>query len=61
MPDTSYLEWPFLEDHHRKLALDLDRWAAETLPAITDTKAAHKELDQPMVAYTKIWMCARFA
>lgn len=29
MADTSFLDWPFLEDHHRALARDLDLWAAE--------------------------------
>ena len=29
MADTSFLDWPFLEDHHRTLARDLDAWAAE--------------------------------
>ena len=31
MVDTSYLEWPFMEPHHRALALELDRWAAENI------------------------------
>jgi acyl-CoA dehydrogenase len=26
MSDTSYLDWPFLEDRHRKLKVDLDSW-----------------------------------
>jgi acyl-CoA dehydrogenase len=29
MSDTSYLDWPFFEPHHRELAAALDRWAAE--------------------------------
>ena len=29
MADTSFLDWPFLEDHHRTLARELDAWAAE--------------------------------
>ena len=29
MADTRYLDWPFLEPHHRELALALERWAAE--------------------------------
>jgi acyl-CoA dehydrogenase len=28
MADTSFLDWPFLEVHHRALAHDLDDWAA---------------------------------
>jgi acyl-CoA dehydrogenase len=27
MADTTYLDWPFFDAHHRQLALDLDRWA----------------------------------
>ena len=27
MPDATYLDWPFLEDHHRALAVDLRAWA----------------------------------
>ena len=27
MSDTSYLDWPFFEDRHRRLARDLDAWA----------------------------------
>lgn len=29
MPDVTYLDWPFLEDHHRTLAKDLRAWAEE--------------------------------
>lgn len=28
MADTSYLDWPFLDDRHRQLARELDAWAA---------------------------------
>ncbi len=31
MSDTDYLEWPFLEDDHRQLAGDVDRWARQEL------------------------------
>ncbi|MCX7864899.1 MAG: acyl-CoA dehydrogenase family protein, partial [Novosphingobium sp.] len=31
MPDESYLDWPFLEDHHRALARELKAWAAAHL------------------------------
>lgn len=31
MSDRSFLDWPFLEPHHRELALTLDTWAAEAL------------------------------
>jgi acyl-CoA dehydrogenase len=36
MPDTSFLTWPFFEDHHRKLATDLSRWAAENVAGLVD-------------------------
>jgi acyl-CoA dehydrogenase len=29
MADTSYRDWPFLEDRHREFALRLEAWAAE--------------------------------
>lgn len=29
MPDTSYLDWPFLEPRHRELAQALDTWATQ--------------------------------
>ncbi len=31
MADTSYLQWPFLDDHHRRLASQVDAWAAHHL------------------------------
>ncbi len=31
MPDTSYLDWPFLEQRHKELALSLDRWATANI------------------------------
>ena len=45
MSDKTFLDWPFLEDHHRDLARDLDQWASENIPAITETEAAHADLD----------------
>jgi len=43
--DRSFLDWPFLEDHHRTLAADLDTWATRTLPAIVDAPGAHDDVD----------------
>jgi len=31
MPDRSFLEWPFFDDGHRRLADDLERWCAAEL------------------------------
>jgi acyl-CoA dehydrogenase len=31
MADTSYLQWPFFEPHHRQLAQHLEAWASEHL------------------------------
>ena len=33
MADRSFLSWPFFDDGHRRLADELDRWAARELPA----------------------------
>ncbi|MFK7957398.1 MAG: acyl-CoA dehydrogenase family protein [Lysobacterales bacterium] len=46
MSDKSYLQWPFLEDHHRELAASLDEWAYAELPAITDVHDAHTDVDE---------------
>ena len=32
MPDRSFLDWPFLDDHHRLLAADLEAWCLDNLP-----------------------------
>jgi acyl-CoA dehydrogenase len=31
MSDTRYLDWPFLADHHRTLARELDAWASANI------------------------------
>jgi len=31
MPDRTYLNWPFFEDHHRKLAADIESWCAREM------------------------------
>ena len=53
MADQSFLDWPFFESHHKNLALALDGWAAETLPAIVDGDGAHKDLDGTCRALVK--------
>ena len=44
--DQTYLDWPFFEDHHRKLADDLDKWCQNTLKDIdhSDVDKACKEI-----------------
>jgi len=46
MADSSYLDWPFLEDRHRELAREVDEWASSNLDAIdhSDTDAACRTL-----------------
>ena len=46
MPDRSFLDWPFLEPHHKALALRLDDWAEANLGDVdhADTDAACREL-----------------
>ena len=46
MPDRSYLDWPFLEPHHRALAERLEGWAAANLADMdhSDTDAACRDL-----------------
>ncbi len=46
MADRSFLDWPFFEPRHKRLALDLDAWAAATLAAIdhADTDATCRTL-----------------
>ena len=36
MPDRSFLAWPFFDDGHRRLAAELEAWAARTVPGLVD-------------------------
>ncbi|MES3034776.1 MAG: acyl-CoA dehydrogenase family protein [Gemmatimonadota bacterium] len=40
MSDTTYLDWPFFEPHHRQLAATLDAWCTANLD-----HAAHDDVD----------------
>lgn len=42
MPDRSYLEWPFLDNAHRALAGELERWAPS---ALADDEREPQDLD----------------
>lgn len=46
MSDRSFLDWPFFDDRHRQLALDLDEWATRELKFIdhSDIDAACRQL-----------------
>ncbi len=37
--DKTYLDWPFLEDHHKTLALELDEWCHNQLGEISHERA----------------------
>ena len=46
MADRTFLDWPFFEPRHRRLAEDLDAWATANLADVdhTDTDAACRQL-----------------
>ncbi|CAK9042099.1 Salicyloyl-CoA 5-hydroxylase [Durusdinium trenchii] len=46
MADRTYLDWPFLETRHKKLAIDLDDWAEANLPDIVEADGAHENVDE---------------
>ncbi len=43
MSDKSYLGWPFFDDSQRDLERDVDRWAADNIPALVADE--HEDLD----------------
>ena len=43
MADTSYLDWPFLDDGHRALAADIRSWAEREIGPIAEALAAVAE------------------
>ena len=45
MADLTFLDWPFFEPRHKRLALDLDEWARSELPPIVGTGGAHDDVD----------------
>jgi acyl-CoA dehydrogenase len=49
--DTSYLDWPFLEPHHRALALELERWARENIHDAAHARG--QETDDACVALVR--------
>jgi acyl-CoA dehydrogenase len=58
MIDQSYLDWPFFDDHHRTLAVDLENWCCEHLDEQidhSDTDAACREILSRLAAGG--WLC----
>lgn len=45
MPDSSFLDWPFFEPHHKKMALDLRDWAADALPPVAEKAHGVRDVD----------------
>lgn len=43
MPDKSFLGWPFFDDGHRSLSVEVERWAAHSLPPLLE--GAEESLD----------------
>jgi acyl-CoA dehydrogenase len=50
MSDRSFLAWPFFEDHHRILAVDLDAWAAGTIDRAEPAREAVDGVCRDLVA-----------
>ncbi len=36
MPDSTYRDWPFFEDHHRALGAEIDAWSAREIGPLAD-------------------------
>lgn len=45
MADTSYLDWPFFDDQHRDLAIELEQWCRDTLVPLVDAADVHADID----------------
>lgn len=43
MADCTFLDWPFFDDAHRRLAVELDEWASRELPPIC--AGSHDDVD----------------
>lgn len=39
MPDRTYLDWPFLEERHRRLAVRLDDWVSQHIEPVWERSA----------------------
>lgn len=45
MADSSYLNWPFFEDHHRALVKNLDEFCRDQLLPVIDAPDFHDDID----------------
>ena len=54
MPDTTYLEWPFLEDHHRDLARDLRAWAEANVRPMEHEVHGIRDVDDICLRLTRM-------
>jgi len=43
--DSTYLGWPFFEDHHRALAGSLEAWCRDDLLPVVDAPGFHDDVD----------------
>lgn len=50
MPDTSFLDWPFFDTDHRRLAAEIDRWVAQTIAPIASS-TEHDDVEAAAVRY----------
>jgi len=45
MADSTYLSWPFFEDHHRELAAGFDQWCRDVLVPVVESAGFHDDVD----------------
>ena len=43
MLDTTFLQWPFFEEHHRELAQRVEKWSKDNIASLVSTE--HDDLD----------------
>ena len=51
MPDQTFLQWPFFEERHRRLAAELEGWAGKTIAAMgrSHSSASHSSVSHSSV------------
>lgn len=45
MADSTYLRWPFFDEHHRKLVAGLEQWCQDTLVPLVERAGFHDDID----------------